>query len=136
MTAAPVLVMKSWTRTVGELLASAEHDRRSTHTAGAGASWLPLMKQRLPAGQRRTGRFCWRLLASAEHDRQIDASPVLAQELAPADEAAPTGRTGRFVGGAAGGAEHDRQIDAPPAAQELAPLMSACSAGQWRTGRC
>ena len=83
----------------------------------------------LPASEE-LDAFVGELLASAEHDRQIDAPPVLAQELAPADEAAPTlpasEELDAFVGELLASAEHDRQIDAPPVlAQELAPADEA-----------
>ena len=83
----------------------------------------------LPASEE-LDAFVGELLASAEHDRQIDAPPVLAQELAPADEAAPTlpasEELDAFVGELLASAEHDRQIDASPVlAQELAPADEA-----------
>ena len=86
----------------------------------------------LPASEE-LDAFVGELLASAEHDRQIDAPPVLAQELAPADEAAPTlpasEELDAFVGELLASAEHDRQIDAPPVlAQELAPADEAAPA--------
>ncbi len=86
----------------------------------------------LPASEE-LDAFVGELLASAEHDRQIDAPPVLAQELAPADEAAPTlpasEELDAFVGELLASAEHDRQIDASPVlAQELAPADEAAPA--------
>ena len=65
----------------------------------------------LPASEE-LDAFVGELLASAEHDRQIDAPPVLAQELAPADEAAPTlpasEELDAFVGELLASADHDR----------------------------
>ena len=86
----------------------------------------------LPASEE-LDAFVGELLASAEHDRQIDAPPVLAQELAPADEAAPTlpasEELDALVGELLASAEHDRQIDASPVlAQELAPADEAAPA--------
>ena len=71
----------------------------------------------LPASEE-LDAFVGELLASAEHDRQIDAPPVLAQELAPADEAAPTlpasEELDAFVGELLASAERDRQREMPP----------------------